>query len=126
MNKKILLVSSSIQFYENFLYETIYALRKNNKILIITNTDNQSYNFDRLYIKNVNISRTINPFKDLKASFKLMLQLKSLKPDFIISSSPKGGLITTLSNFFFSDTTSSYFNWHYMVRSKFNKIKKYY
>lgn len=101
MNKKILLVSSSIQFYENFLYETIYALSKNNKILIITNTDNQSYSFDRLYIKNVNISRSINPFKDLKASFKLMLQLKSLKPDFIISSSPKGGLITTLSNFFF-------------------------
>ena len=101
MSKKILFVSSSIQFYENFLYETIYQLNHNNQISIITNIDNQSYNFDDVDLRNINFSRSFNPLKDLINSFQLASYVKALKPDIIISSSPKGGLVVTLANFFF-------------------------
>ena len=101
MSKKILFVSSSIQFYENFLYETIHQLNHSNQISIITNIDNQSYNFDDVDLRNINFSRSFNPLKDLITSFQLASHIKTLKPDIIISSSPKGGLVATLVNLFF-------------------------
>lgn len=101
MSKKILFVSSSIQFYENFLYETIHQLNHSNQISIITNIDNQSYNFDDVDLRNINFSRSFNPLKDLITSFQLASHIKTLKPDIIISSSPKGGLVVTLVNLFF-------------------------
>ena len=101
MKKKILFVSSSIQFYENFLYETIFRLKQNNQIFIATNIKNQRFNFEDVKIKNINFSRSFNPLKDLSASFQLASQIIELKPDIIISSTPKGGLPATLANFFF-------------------------
>ena len=101
MSKKILFVSSSIQFYENFLYETIHQLNHSNQISIITNIDNQSYNFDDVDLRNINFSRSFNPLKDLITSFQLASHIKTLKPDIIVSSSPKGGLVVTLVNLFF-------------------------
>ena len=101
MSKKILFVSSRIQFYENFLYETIHQLNHSNQISIITNIDNQSYNFDDVDLRNINFSRSFNPLKDLITSFQLASHIKTLKPDIIISSSPKGGLVATLVNLFF-------------------------
>jgi glycosyltransferase involved in cell wall biosynthesis len=101
LSKKILFVSSSIQFYENFLYETIHQMNHSNQISIITNIDNQSYNFDDVDLRNINFSRSFNPLKDLIASFQLASHIKTLKPDIIISSSPKGGLVATLANLFF-------------------------
>jgi glycosyltransferase involved in cell wall biosynthesis len=101
LSKKILFVSSSIQFYENFLYETIHQLNHSNQISIITNIDNQSYNFDDVDLRNINFSRSFNPLKDLITSFQLASHIKTLKPDIIISSSPKGGLVATLVNLFF-------------------------
>jgi len=101
LSKKILFVSSSIQFYENFLYETIHQLNHSNQISIITNIDNQSYNFDDVDLRNINFSRSFNPLKDLITSFQLASHIKTLKPDIIISSSPKGGLVVTLVNLFF-------------------------
>lgn len=101
MKKKILFVSSSIQFYENFLYEVIFRLKLNNQIFIATNIKNQRFNFDDVQVKNINFSRSFNPLKDLLASFQLVSQIIKLKPDIIISSTPKGGLTNTLANFFF-------------------------
>ena len=101
MNKKILFVSSSIQFYENFLYEIIHHLNQNNQIFIVTNIDNQSFNFNSVNLKNINFSRSFNPLKDLTTSFQLASYIKVLRPDIIISSSLKGGLVTTLANLFF-------------------------
>lgn len=101
MNKKILFVSSSIYFYENFLYETIFKIKQKNKIYIVTNIKDKSLNFNKIHLKNINFSRSINPFKDLIDTFKLALLIKSLKPNIIISSTPKGSMITTLANFFF-------------------------
>ncbi len=101
MNKKILFVASSIQFYEHFLYETISHLNHKNQISITTNIDDQTFNFDDVNLKNINFSRSFNPLKDLIASFQLASYIKKIKPDVIISSSPKGGLIVTLANLFF-------------------------
>ena len=101
MSKKILFISSTVQFYENFLYETINRLSKNNEIIIVTNTENQTYDFKNIILKHLYLSRSINPFKDIHNTYQLGLYLNLIKPDIIISSSPKGGLIATLANFFF-------------------------
>ena len=76
-------------------------MNHNNQLSIITNTDNQSFNFDDVDLKNINFSRSFNPLKDLITSFQLASYIKVLKPDIIISSSPKGGLVATLANLFF-------------------------
>lgn len=101
MKKKILFVSSSIQFYENFLYETLTKLKNNNQVFIATNIKNKRFNFDNIHLKNINFSRSFNLIKDLLTSFQLASHIIKLKPDIIISSTPKGGLPTTLANFFF-------------------------
>jgi glycosyltransferase involved in cell wall biosynthesis len=76
-------------------------LKHKNEIFITTNIKDQRFNFNNILIKNISFYRSFNPLKDLLASFKLALQIIQLKPDIIISSSPKGGLSTTLVNFFF-------------------------
>ena len=76
-------------------------MNHSNQISIITNIDNQSYNFDDVDLRNINFSRSFNPLKDLITSFQLASHIKTLKPDIIISSSPKGGLVVTLVNLFF-------------------------
>lgn len=101
MKKKILFVSSSIQFYENFLYETILCLKKNNQIFIATNIKNQTFNFDDVQVNDINFSRSFNPFSDILVFFQLVFHIIKTKPNIIMSSTPKGGLSITLVNFFF-------------------------
>jgi len=101
LKKKILFVSSSIQFYENFLYETLNKLKDNNQVFIATNVNNKRFNFDNIKLKNINFSRSFSIIKDLLTVFHLASYITKIKPDIIISSTPKGGLPITLVNFFF-------------------------
>jgi glycosyltransferase involved in cell wall biosynthesis len=98
MSKKILFISSTIKFYENFLFETLNSLNKKYQIALVTNTKNKKYKFEGMHLKNILISRSINPFMDFISSIQLVYQIKVFKPDLIISTTPKGGLIATLSN----------------------------
>lgn len=103
MNKKnIIFVSSSISFFENFLFETIHELSKKNNIKIITNTKFQTLNFSKeIDVIHLPITRKFNPFIDFYCFLQLQLQLKKNKFNLLISSSPKGGLLTSLVSLFF-------------------------
>ena len=99
--KKILFLSSSIQFYENFLYKTIQELNNQFDIFICTNLSLQTLEFPDVSLIDLNISRKISPFQDFLCALKLFQIICRVKPDVIISSSPKGSLIVAMTNLFY-------------------------
>jgi len=77
-------------------------LSKKNNIKIITNTKFQTLNFSKeIDVIHLPITRKFNPFIDFYCFLKLQLQLKKNKFNLLISSSPKGGLLTSLVSLFF-------------------------
>ena len=101
MKKKIFFISSSIQFYENFLYKTLTKLNHNYDIHICTNLQLQTLKFTDIKLIDLNISRKISIIKDILCIIKLLKILSNLNPDIIISSSPKGSLIVAFTTLFY-------------------------
>ena len=97
MKKKIVFISSSISFYEQFLFNLLFKLSNNYECIIITNTQNKIKKFKNLKLINVNIKRTYSIFSDLFNILKIIKYLFIFKPNLIISSSPKGGILSSIS-----------------------------
>ena len=101
MKEKILFVSSSISFHENFLFETINNLSKTNDIYVIANCKFKTKNFKNINLINIPISRKINILSDFICTLLLVKNFYKIKPDRIISSSPKGGFLTSMAIYFY-------------------------
>ena len=101
MKEKILFVSSSISFHENFLFETINNLAKTNDIYVIANCKFKTKNFKNINLINIPISRKIDILSDFICTLLLVKNFYKIKPDRIISSSPKGGFLTSMAIYFY-------------------------
>lgn len=101
MKKKIFFVSSSIQFYENFLLKTLSSLNNNYEIYVCTDLRMQTIEFSKIELINLDISRKISLIKDISSIFRLLKILRRINPDVIISSSPKGLLILAITTLFY-------------------------
>ena len=99
--KKLFFISSSIQFYENFLLKILLKLNNDYDVYLITNLSTQTIKFPNISLINLSISRNISPFKDLLCVFRLIKTLRLVKPDLIVSSSPKGLLILAIATLFY-------------------------
>lgn len=99
--KKLVFISSSIQFYENFLLKILKELNNDYDIYLITNLSTQTIEFPNISLINLNISRNISPIQDLLCVFRLLKILYLAKPDMIFSSSPKGLLILAITTLFY-------------------------
>ena len=103
MLKKIAIVSSNYVSIKSFLSNQIENLSKNYLVNIYTNIENADNLFGNMN-KNIKfihlpIKRNVNLFKDLECFFKLIFFIFKFKPDLIITLTPKGGLLGTLTSF---------------------------
>jgi len=101
LKKRILFLSSSIQFYENFLTKTLQELNNHYEVYVVTNLSMQTIEFSNISFINLNILRNISPLKDLLCAMQLIKILSKVRPDVIISSSPKGLLIVSMATLFY-------------------------
>ena len=79
MKEKILFVSSSISFHENFLLETINSLAQSNDIYVIANCKFKTKNFKNINLINIPISRKINILSDFICTLLLVKNLNTNK-----------------------------------------------
>ena len=102
MKKKIIFVTSTINFYETFFFDTINNLSIDNEIYIVTNLKNKRKIDPNIKLINLNISRSYNVISDIKSIYNLFKIINKTKPYLILSSTPKGGLLCSLVNLFFN------------------------
>lgn len=102
MKKKILFITSTINFYETFFFETIKNLSKDNEIYIVSNLENKRKENPNVKLINLNIRRNYNIIYDIISTYNLFKIINKINPSLILSSTPKGGFICSVVNIFFS------------------------
>tara|TARA_Y100000816_G_scaffold281251_1_gene255581 strand:+ start:490 stop:1629 length:1140 start_codon:yes stop_codon:yes gene_type:complete len=105
VNKKILFVSSNSTSIRSFLQKQIFELSKKNEIYILTKNSKEFSEFINkldlnITIKNIPIRREINIFFDMLCFIYILYNLIIIKPDLILTLTPKAGLIGSLAGFF--------------------------
>ena len=104
MNKrKIVFISASEITIRSFLIDHIQKLNsKKVEIYLITNFNLHEKFFKKLNVNLINIKfkRNISLFTDFYCLLNLTLWLLKIKPDMVISISPKGGLLSSIASFF--------------------------
>ena len=99
--KKILFISSSSIFIENFLIDQIKRLSSNFNIYIMT--DNHiNFDDDDINILNFPFKRKPSLLKDISLIPKVFFYVKKIKPELIISCTPKIIMYGILINIFFN------------------------
>jgi len=102
LKKKIIFISSTIIFVENFLYDLLNEIKLNYEITIITNLQNSRKNkIENINYINLNIDRKYNLVSDLKNIFNFFKIHINLKPDLIVSTTPKSIIFGIILNLFF-------------------------
>lgn len=86
---KILFISSSQHFVDTFLKDLIKDLSKNFKVSLITKITGKSDYFDNLEIHDLPIKRKISPLADLLAIFMIIIRFFEIKPDRVVTVTPK-------------------------------------
>ena len=107
MNKKnLILISSTITFFETFLYETIKKLSFDFNVIIFSNLENSKNKFLKYNVKIIHIPlrRNVSLFYDLISLTKLFYYSLKIKNFSIISVTPKGGMIGSVIKIFFFRT----------------------
>jgi len=104
MNKrKIVFISASEITIRSFLIDHIQKLNsKKVEIYLITNFNLHEKFFKKLNVNLINIKfkRNISLLTDFYCLLNLTLWLLKIKPDMVISISPKGGLLSSIASFF--------------------------
>ena len=96
---KIFIVATTSITINLFLRDHILNLLENNKCYIISNdTHKLDFNHKNLYSKNINFSRKINIFNDIKCFFQFLIYSIKSKPNLYLSITPKAGWLTSLVN----------------------------
>ena len=95
-------ISSTIIFVENFLYDLLNEIKLNYEITIITNLQNSRKNkIENINYINLNIDRKYNLVSDLKNIFYFFKIHINLKPDLIVSTTPKSIIFGIILNLLF-------------------------
>ena len=101
--KKIIFLSTTILTLDSFLNNHIDNLAKSgNEVYLISNFGNKKLykNKSNLLLINLNFCRKINIIQDIICLFRLFFLFNSIKPEMIVSISPKAGLLAAIAGFF--------------------------
>ena len=94
MKKKILILSSTINFIDIFLYDAVDKLSNDYEIHIITNfKDIKNVYNNSIKTYNYPISRRPSLLFDLWYVLRIVLKTKFINPTYLITVTPKGGFI---------------------------------
>lgn len=101
-NKKILHIVSTV-FSLDYFIGNQFLYFKNKADFTVASPNQKGIDKAREYYQfkyfDVNITRTINPWSDIKAIIKLYKFIKKEKFDIVVAHSPKGGLIGMIASF---------------------------
>ena len=101
--KKIIFLSTTILTLDSFLNNHIDNLAKSgNEVYLISNFGNKKLykNKSNLLLINLNFCRKINIIQDIICLFRLFFLFNSIKPEMIVSISPKAGLLAAIAGFY--------------------------
>lgn len=101
--KKLIFISSTIVFFETFLYEIIKKFSYDYNVIIFSNTENAKNKFRNLNVEIIHlpIKRNVSFFNDIISLVILFYNLIKLRNFSIISATPKAGLIASFLKLFF-------------------------
>ncbi len=97
---KILFISSSQHFVDIFLKDLIFFLSKDHKISLATKIKNTSIYSNKVDLYDIPIRRKISPISDLISSIIFLKNLFKIKPDKIITVTPKTIIFGILARVF--------------------------
>lgn len=119
MKKKILFISSSSHFIKVFFTDLINKISKNYEVIIITNFKGQKLNFEkRIVQKNIEFRRKLSLVYDFKNYIKLKNQIKFIKPDLIITCTPKIIIYSILIKIFLNFKIIHFYTGIYWINYK--------
>ncbi len=96
---KIFIIASTSMTINLFLKDHVLNLLENNKCYIVSKDIHKiDFSHKNLYLKNINFSRKINIFNDIKCFFQFLVYSIKSKPKLYLSITPKAGWITSLVN----------------------------
>lgn len=87
-----LLLKGQLHYMVENGYEVHIACTYDERVKIVEEREGVKYH-------KLNLTRTINPFKDILALYHLMKLIRKIKPDIVHSHSPKAGIIGMLAAF---------------------------
>lgn len=86
---KLVFISSSQHFLDVFLGDFFDFISKRFEINLFTKFISKSNDFDQINRINIPINRKISPFSDLFCLYQITRNIKNIKPDVIITITPK-------------------------------------
>ena len=101
MKKKILIIATSQISIESFLIPHIQKLKKKFQIVVVTNLVSANLKSIRgIKVLNLNISRKINIFNDVRNLIWILNYLRKNKFSLLFTITPKAGLLGMMAGFF--------------------------
>ena len=97
--RKIVFISTTNVTINSFLLDIIHKLKKNNKIFILTNFNDNKKKIEGIEYVHINFQRKIHIVKDLISLVFLIKNIFFIKPDLIYTITPKAGFLGIISSF---------------------------
>lgn len=118
--KKLVIVTSVEQTLNAFFLTHLKFLKKKFNITLITNFNtNVKEELKEFNLININFSRKISLFKDIINFFYLLFSLYKIKPNLLLSVTPKIGLLSSISSFILRIKSVHYFTGQVWKNKKF-------
>ena len=120
MKKKIFVISSSIIFVENFMYDLLDKISDHYHITLITNMKNSKIKKrPKINYINTKLHRKISIISDIKNIFKIINLHRIYKPDLIITCTPKSIIIGIILVLLFRTTKIHFYTGIFWSRFNF-------
>lgn len=123
---KIFFVASTSVTINSFMKDHIHNFLSHHECFVLSHiNDPIDLTHDNLHLIKINFSRKINIIRDLKCFFQYLFYFIKIKPNLIISITPKVGLLSALVNMIcLSNKHIHYFTGQYWANNKI--IKKFF
>ena len=104
MTKKKVLRIATVPIYMNIVLKgQLNFLNQHFNVIAVSSFDKKHYNEiqqrEGVEMREIDLCRTISPFKDIKALFQLVYLINNEKPDLIHTHTPKAGLLGMIASF---------------------------
>ena len=107
--KKIIILSNTTYGIDMFLLKTLQALKEQYDITIITNADIHHYSKFNIPLYRLPLIRKPSIFKDFYNLIRIVAILRAIKPDLLITLTPKSGFLGSIAGRIASVKTSHFF-----------------
>ena len=104
---KILLISSNQHFIDIFLLDFFRQISKKNEINFISKFESQNFGKDSISRYNIPISRKMSPILDICSIFFIFIRILKIKPNLIITVTPKLALFGIIIKILFPKIVES-------------------